>query len=94
MPTDIVEVRFKNTRRAFYQNANNLPLKRGDIVAVEASPGHDIGVVSLTGDLVARQMRRTGFNPFNGELQEDLPQRPSPTTSKSGRKPSNWSTKR
>ena len=70
VPTDIVEVRFKNTRRAFYQNANNLPLKRGDIVAVEASPGHDIGVVSLTGDLVARQMRRTGFNPFNGEYKK------------------------
>ena len=70
LPTDIVEVRFKNTRRAFYQNVNNLPLKRGDIVAVEASPGHDIGIVSLTGDLVARQMRRTGFNPFNGEFKK------------------------
>ena len=46
----------------------------GDIVAVEASPGHDIGIVSLTGDLVARQMRRTGFNPYNGEFREDLPQ--------------------
>ena len=70
IPTDIVEVRFKNTRRAFYQNAGNLQLRRGDIVAVEASPGHDIGVVSLTGDLVARQMRRTGFNPFNGEFKK------------------------
>jgi len=60
MPSDIVEVRFKNTRRAFYQNVNNLPLKRGDIVAVEASPGHDIGIVSLTGDMVAKQMKRTG----------------------------------
>ena len=70
IPTDIVEVRFKNTRRSFYQNANNLQLKRGDIVAVEASPGHDIGVVSLTGDLVARQMRRTGFNPYNGEFKK------------------------
>ena len=70
MPSDIVEVRFKNTRRSFYQNANNLPLKRGDIVAVEASPGHDIGVISLTGDLVARQMRRTGFNPYNGEYKK------------------------
>ena len=70
MPSDIVEVRFKNTRRAFYQNVNNLPLKRGDIVAVEASPGHDIGIVSLTGDLVARQMRRTGFNPYNGEFKK------------------------
>ena len=70
VPTDIVEVRFKNTRRSFYQNVNKLPLKRGDIVAVEASPGHDIGIVSLTGDLVARQMRRTGFNPFNGEYRK------------------------
>ena len=70
IPTDIVEVRFKNTRRSFYLNANNLQLKRGDIVAVEASPGHDIGVVSLTGDLVARQMRRTGFNPYNGEFKK------------------------
>ena len=65
-----MEVRFKNTRRSFYLNANNLQLKRGDIVAVEASPGHDIGVVSLTGDLVARQMRRTGFNPYNGEFKK------------------------
>lgn len=69
-PSDIVEVRFKNTRRSFYQNVNNLPLKRGDIVAVEASPGHDIGIVSLTGDLVARQMKRTGFTPHNGEFKK------------------------
>ncbi|WP_417015508.1 regulatory iron-sulfur-containing complex subunit RicT [Alistipes sp.] len=69
-PTDIVEVRFKNTRRSFYQNVNHLDLKRGDIVAVEASPGHDIGIVSLTGDLVARQMRRVGFNPYNGEYKK------------------------
>ena len=69
-PSEIVEVRFKNTRRSFYQNVNNLPLRRGDIVAVEASPGHDIGIVSLTGDLVARQMRRTGFTPHNGEFKK------------------------
>ncbi len=69
-PTDIVEVRFKNTRRSFYRNVNGLDLHRGDIVAVEASPGHDIGIVSLTGDMVARQMRRTGFTPFNGEYRK------------------------
>ena len=69
-PSDIVEVRFKNTRRSFYQNINNLSLKRGDIVAVEASPGHDIGIVSMTGDLVARQMKRTGFTPHNGEFKK------------------------
>ena len=67
VPTDIFEVRFKNTRRSFYKNVNNLDLKRGDIVAVEASPGHDIGIISLTGDMVAKQIRRTGFTPFNGE---------------------------
>ncbi len=68
-PTDIFEVRFKNTRRSYYKNVNGLPLKKGDIVAVEASPGHDIGIVSLTGDMVARQMKRVGFNPFNGEFK-------------------------
>ncbi len=70
IPTDIFEVRFKNTRRGYYQNVNNLELKRGDIVAVEASPGHDIGTISLTGDLVAKQMRRVGFNPQNGEFKK------------------------
>ncbi|MBR2031157.1 MAG: hypothetical protein IKA04_02985 [Alistipes sp.] len=69
-PTDIFEVRFKNTRRSFYQNVNNLSLQVGDIVAVEASPGHDIGIISLTGDMVARQMRRLGFNPQNGEFKK------------------------
>ena len=70
IPTDIFEVRFKNTRRSYYKNVNNLTLKRGDIVAVEASPGHDIGIVSLTGDMVAKQIRRTGFTPFNGEYKK------------------------
>ena len=70
IPTDIFEVRFKNTRRSYYQNVNNLDLKRGDIVAVEAQPGHDIGIVSLTGDMVAKQMRRVGFNPHNGEFKK------------------------
>ncbi len=70
LPNDIFEVRFKNTRRGYYRNVNNLPLKEGDIVAVEASPGHDIGIVSLTGDIVAKQMRRVGFNPLNGEFKK------------------------
>ena len=69
-PTDIFEVRFKNTRRSFYQNVNDLQLEVGDIVAVEASPGHDIGIISLTGDMVARQMKRLGFNPQNGEFKK------------------------
>ena len=70
LPIEIVEVRFKNTHRGYYANVNNLPLEIGDIVAVEASPGHDIGIVSLTGDMVDRQMRRVGFNPHNGEFRK------------------------
>ena len=70
VPSDIFEVRFKNTRRSFYQNVNNLPLKVGDIVAVEASPGHDIGIISLAGDMVAKQIRRIGFTPYNGEYKK------------------------
>ena len=54
---DIVEVRFKNTRKGFFKNVNSLNLQTGDIVAVEASPGHDIGRVSMTGCLVRLQMK-------------------------------------
>jgi len=57
--TDLVEVQFKNTRKGFYHNTYRLPLEKGDIVAVEASPGHDIGTVTLTGKLVLLQMKRT-----------------------------------
>ena len=60
---DIVEIRFKNTRKEFFRNTNELPLKEGDIVAVEASPGHDIGIVSITGELVLAQMRKLGIQP-------------------------------
>lgn len=55
---DIVEVRFKNSRKAFFRNADHLELHVGDVVAVDASPGHDVGVVSLTGELVKVQMNR------------------------------------
>lgn len=54
---EIVEVRFKNTRKGFYSNPAKLDLKEGDIVAVEAALGHDIGIVSLSGELVREQMR-------------------------------------
>ncbi|QUB94264.1 hypothetical protein J4866_09245 [Prevotella denticola] len=57
--TDLVEVQFKNTRKGYYHNSNNLDLKKGDIVAVEANPGHDIGVVTLTGRLVKLQIKKT-----------------------------------
>jgi len=59
--TDLVEVQFKNTRKGYYHNVNNLDLKKGDIVAVEASPGHDIGVVTLTGRLVKLQIRKANL---------------------------------
>ncbi len=55
---EIVEVRFKNNRVDFYRNINKLPLQRGDLVAVEASPGHDIGVIVLTGELVYKQLKK------------------------------------
>ncbi|MDE6369998.1 MAG: hypothetical protein K2K92_00745, partial [Duncaniella sp.] len=57
---DIVEVQFKNTRKGYYRNSLGLPLEVGDMVAVEAVPGHDIGSVTLTGRLVYMQMRRAG----------------------------------
>ena len=59
--TDLVEVQFKNTRKGYYHNVNNLQLTKGDIVAVEASPGHDIGVVTLTGRLVALQIKKANL---------------------------------
>ncbi len=57
-PVDIVEIRFKNTRKSFFRNVNNLNLQTGDVVAVEANPGHDIGTVSLTGELVLQQLNK------------------------------------
>lgn len=58
---DVVLVQFKNTRSGFYRNPQGLPLEAGDMVAVEASPGHDIGRIVLTGQLVALKMRRAGI---------------------------------
>ena len=59
--TDLVEVQFKNTRKGYFHNVNGLDLKKGDIVAVEASPGHDIGVVTLTGKLVKLQIKKANL---------------------------------
>lgn len=58
---DLVEVQFKNTRKGYFRNSNKIPLEKGDIVAVEANPGHDIGVVTLTGRLVPLQMRKVNI---------------------------------
>lgn len=60
---EIVEVQFKNTRKGYFKNSNRLKLEKGDVVAVEASPGHDIGTVTLTGRLVPLQMRKSGMKP-------------------------------
>lgn len=76
---DTVEVTFKNTRNGFFVNSSCLPLKIGDIVAVEASPGHDIGRVSMVGRLVSLQMKKAGIKPetelkrvFRLATQQDL----------------------
>ena len=65
--TDLVEVQFKNTRKGYYHNVNNLDLRKGDLVAVEANPGHDIGVVTLTGRLVKLQIKKA-----NLKSQDDI----------------------
>lgn len=67
---DIIEVRFKNTRKDYYLNVNNLKLRAGDLVAVEANPGHDIGIVSLMGELVIQQMKKHKVTLANGELRK------------------------
>lgn len=65
--TDLVEVQFKNTRKGYFHNSNGLELKKGDIVAVEGNPGHDIGTVTLTGTLAALQVKKA-----NLKSEEDI----------------------
>jgi cell fate regulator YaaT (PSP1 superfamily) len=69
-PFDIVEVRFKNSRKEFYRKPDNLELNVGDVVAVEANPGHDIGVVSLTGELVKMQMKKKGIADDSADIKK------------------------
>jgi len=69
-PFDIVEVRFKNSRKEFYRKPENLELNVGDVVAVEANPGHDIGVVSLTGELVKIQMKKKGIVDDSADIKK------------------------
>ncbi|MBQ6731671.1 MAG: hypothetical protein IJR06_00930 [Paludibacteraceae bacterium] len=64
-----VEVQFKNTRKGYYLNSTEIPLEKGDIVAVESNPGHDIGTVTLQGYLVALQMRKNGYDPTKNEVR-------------------------
>lgn len=71
IPTDdIVEVRFKNTRKEYYRNVNNLKLQVGDLVAVEGNPGHDIGIISVMGELVFDQMKKHKVTLNNGEYRK------------------------
>jgi cell fate regulator YaaT (PSP1 superfamily) len=67
-PFDCVEVRFKNGRKEFYRNTEKLTLSIGDIVATEAASGHDIGIVTLTGELVKIQMKKKGVNANSKEI--------------------------
>jgi len=67
---EVVEVRFKNTRKGFYRNVNELRLKRGDIIAVEASPGHDIGIISLAGEIVEKQRQKANYRANREELKK------------------------
>lgn len=67
-PFNCVEVRFKNGRKHFFKNSENLTLSIGDVVATEASPGHDVGVVTLTGELVRVQMKKKKSSPDSVEV--------------------------
>lgn len=64
------EVRFKNTRKGIYINTSGQSIKTGDIVVVEAANGHDVGIITLEGAMVARQMKFNGINPENGEFRK------------------------
>src|SRR5512139_1447444 len=66
--TDIVEIRFKNTRKGFFRNVNSLRLETGDIVAVEASPGHDIGRVSMVGPILNERLKKLKVHPSSDDM--------------------------
>ncbi|MDX2171985.1 MAG: regulatory iron-sulfur-containing complex subunit RicT [Bacteroidota bacterium] len=66
----VLEIRFKNSRKEYYKNVNNLPLNVGDAVAVEASSGHDIGIVSLTGELVKLQLKKRNISLDSEEIKK------------------------
>lgn len=67
---ELVEVQFKNTRKGYYRNTEHLPLEKGTMVAVEANPGHDIGMVTLTGKLVELQMRKNRIDLSRYEVRQ------------------------
>ena len=67
---DIVEVRFKGSRKEFYRNINALDLHVGEMVAVEGNPGHDIGEISMVGELVRFQLRKRGLKEDSHEIKQ------------------------
>jgi len=67
---NIAEVRFKNGRKHFYKNTKNLSLSIGDVIAVEGSPGHDVGVISLMGELVKIQLKKKKLNADSEEIKQ------------------------
>ena len=67
---DCIEIRFKNGRKEFYRNTEKLTLSIGDVVATEASPGHDVGIVTLTGELVKVQMKKKGVAVTSPEIKK------------------------
>ena len=69
-PFDCVEVRFKNNRKDFYRLPDGLEVTEGDVVAVEGSPGHDIGIVSLTGEVCRIQMKKRRVNPEDENVRK------------------------
>lgn len=69
-PFDMVEVRFKNSRKDYFRSTAEMDLAVGDFVAVEASPGHDIGIVSMTGELVRFQLRKKNLTPASDEIKK------------------------
>ena len=77
--TDYVEVQYKNTRKGYYLNSSKIPLEKGDLVAVEASPGHDIGTVTLTGKLVLLQMKKNNVRTGEGNEPKKVYRKAKPT---------------
>ena len=69
-PCDLVEVRFKNSRKEYFRNEAKLPLKMGDLVATQAQSGHDVGMVTLTGELVRFQLRKKKIKEDSDEIKK------------------------
>ena len=86
------KVQFKNTRKGYYHNDNHLDLVKGDQVAVESNPGHDIGVVTLTGQLVLAQLKKAGLK-ANNEIRR-VYRKARPSDLENLKKPKPVSTKR